>query len=50
MINEIDQDGNGAISFDEFVWLMTRLVSWSAETYSIMIVPGRYMTQILRRR
>merc|ERR1719245_613305 len=24
MINEIDQDGNGSISFDEFVWLMTR--------------------------
>ena len=24
MINEIDQDGNGAITFDEFVWLMTR--------------------------
>merc|ERR1719323_1380729 len=24
LINEIDQDGNGAISFNEFVWLMTR--------------------------
>ena len=25
MICEIDQDGNGEISFNEFVWLMTRL-------------------------
>ena len=25
LISEIDQDGNGAISFNEFVWLMTRL-------------------------
>merc|ERR1719237_1049419 len=25
LINEIDQDGNGAISFNEFVWLMTRV-------------------------
>ena len=24
MISEIDQDGNGQISFNEFVWLMTR--------------------------
>ena len=24
LISEIDQDGNGAISFNEFVWLMTR--------------------------
>ncbi|XP_023330078.1 calmodulin-A [Eurytemora carolleeae] len=24
LINEIDQDGNGCISFNEFVWLMTR--------------------------
>ena len=24
MISEIDQDGNGEISFNEFVWLMTR--------------------------
>merc|ERR1719222_1094823 len=24
LINEIDQDGNGAITFNEFVWLMTR--------------------------
>ena len=23
LISEIDQDGNGAISFNEFVWLMT---------------------------
>ena len=23
MISEIDQDGNGEISFNEFVWLMT---------------------------
>ena len=24
LINEVDQDGNGVISFNEFVWLMTR--------------------------
>ena len=24
MVNVIDQDGNGDISFNEFVWLMTR--------------------------
>ena len=24
LISEIDQDGNGEISFNEFVWLMTR--------------------------
>ena len=24
LIGEIDQDGNGSISFNEFVWLMTR--------------------------
>merc|ERR1719474_630371 len=24
LINEIDQDGNGCITFNEFVWLMTR--------------------------
>jgi len=24
LVNEIDQDGNGCITFDEFVWLMTR--------------------------
>ena len=24
LISEIDQDGNGDISFSEFVWLMTR--------------------------
>ena len=27
MISEIDQDGNSQINFNEFVWLMTRLVS-----------------------
>ena len=26
MINEIDQDGNGCISFNEFVYLMTKNV------------------------
>ena len=26
LIGEIDQDGNGSISFNEFVWLMTRFV------------------------
>ena len=25
MVNVIDQDGDGDISFNEFVWLMTRL-------------------------
>ena len=29
MISEIDQDGNSQINFNEFVWLMTRLVSAS---------------------
>lgn len=24
LISEIDQDGNGSISFNEFVWLMTK--------------------------
>ena len=24
MIGEVDQDGNGCITFNEFVWLMTR--------------------------
>jgi calmodulin len=24
MVNVIDQDGNGDISFNEFVWLMTK--------------------------
>ena len=26
LISEIDQDGNGSISFNEFVWLMTKYV------------------------
>ena len=25
LIGEVDQDGNGCITFNEFVWLMTRL-------------------------
>ena len=24
LIGEVDQDGNGCITFNEFVWLMTR--------------------------
>ena len=28
LIGEIDQDGNGSISFNEFVWLMTRWVGF----------------------
>ena len=27
LIGEVDQDGNGCITFNEFVWLMTRSTS-----------------------
>ena len=37
LINEIDQDGNGAISFNEFVWLMTRLENiWKFSKYILI--------------
>ena len=35
LISEIDQDGNGSISFNEFVWLMTKYVFWFARFLSI---------------
>ena len=28
LIGEVDQDGNGCITFNEFVWLMTRSPSY----------------------
>ena len=34
LIGEIDQDGNGSISFNEFVWLMTRFVFVFVFTFS----------------
>ena len=40
LIGEIDQDGNGSISFNEFVWLMTRWVVIGFSTKLIQI--GRY--------
>ena len=66
MISEIDQDANGAISFDEFVWLMTRLclilsyVSFYSSFSSYFMfqvflnftfpIPERFMIQILRKK
>ena len=35
MISGIDQDGNSQINFNEFVWLMTRLVSASKRHYRV---------------
>ena len=36
LISEIDQDGNGSISFNEFVWLMTKYVIQLAGFLSIL--------------
>ena len=32
LIGEVDQDGNGCITFNEFVWLMTRSPSYILST------------------
>ena len=38
MVNVIDQDGDGDISFNEFVWLMTRCL-----LLTILILPINYL-------
>ena len=38
MVNVIDQDGDGDISFNEFVWLMTRCL-----LFKILILPTNYL-------
>ena len=38
LIGEIDQDGNGSISFNEFVWLMTR---WTVFRKLTRLTAGR---------
>ena len=38
MVNVIDQDGDGDISFNEFVWLMTRCL-----LLKILILPTNYL-------
>ena len=34
MVNVIDQDGDGDISFNEFVWLMTRSIELESQQNS----------------
>ena len=35
LISEIDQDGNGVITFNEFVWFSTKLVVWIKIAYEL---------------
>ena len=37
-LSEIDQDGNGEISFNELVWLMTRSISLLLEVVSFFAI------------
>ena len=48
LIGEIDQDGNGSISFNEFVWLMTRWVGF--RTKLVKSFSGRSKTPRSRTR
>ena len=46
MINEIDQDGNGCISFNEFVYLMTKNVH-EVTAEQLVIIPFLETTPFL---
>ena len=52
LIGEVDQDGNGCITFNEFVWLMTRSPSYILSTQLIVFIVtlGKYMTVKLRMK
>ena len=40
LISEIDQDGNGVITFNEFVWFSTRLVCMLCEAVGYKAFQG----------
>ena len=40
LISEIDQDGNGVITFNEFVWFSTRLVCMVCEAVGYKAFQG----------
>ena len=52
LIGEVDQDGNGCITFNEFVWLMTRSPSYihSINPIVFIVTLGKYMTVKLRMK
>ena len=46
MVNVIDQDGDGDISFNEFVWLMTRLVNHYTRRQILTFSHSHKMTSV----
>ena len=53
LIGEVDQDGNGCITFNEFVWLMTRWLYDCESSQAATITTthlGRSTMEILRKK